>query len=143
VSFRRRILGRGERATARIDVTNFIDIVLILLIFLVATSTFVSESAVAVERPRSSRAEETAEAFVTVAVTAAGAVHCAGEPVALAALPDAVARALRDRGAARVVVLSDRQAQVGLTLRVMDLCRDGGAKRVDLAAERELAEAER
>jgi biopolymer transport protein ExbD len=132
---RRILLGRGERATARIDVTNFIDIVLILLIFLVATSTFVTESSVGIDRPRAARAEDVAGAYVTVAITAAGSVSCAGQPVAVASLPDAVARAMRERAASRVVVLSDRQAQVGLTLRVMDLCRDGGARRVDLAAE--------
>jgi biopolymer transport protein ExbD len=132
---RRLLLGRGERATARIDVTNFIDIVLILLIFLVATSTFVTESTVGIDRPRAARAEDVAGTYVTVAITSAGSVSCSGQPVTLASLPDAVSRAMRERAAARVVVLADRQAPVGMTLRVMDLCRDGGARRVDLAAE--------
>lgn len=132
---RRRVLETREAGEARIDVTNFIDIVLILLIFLVATSSFVSEASVDIERPRAQGAHEAVDAYVTVAVTPEGGVHCGGEAVAPAALPEAVARALRDRGAARVVVLADRRAEVGLTLRVMDLCRDGGARRVDLAAD--------
>jgi biopolymer transport protein ExbD len=125
---------RGERATARIDVTNFIDIVLILLIFLLATSTFVSESTVPIERPSSDRAEVVGEGFVTVAITGSGTVHCAGHAVDPEALPDEVARSLRDRGAARVVVQADRDAPVGLMVRVMDQCRSAGAARVDLAA---------
>ncbi len=133
-----RVLSRsaGERPAARIDVTNFIDIVLILLIFLIATSTFVTESAVSVDRPRSDRAEDAADSYVTVAITGSGSVHCGGREVSPEALPEEVSRVLRDRGATRVVVLSDREAPVGLTLHVMDLCRDGGAARVDLAAQR-------
>ncbi len=133
---RRRVFGRrgGGRGVARIDVTNFIDVVLILLIFLVATSSFVSESSVPIDRPRSERAEQGSLAYVTVAVTSSGAVHCSGRAVALEALTDEVARAMRDRGATRVIVQADRSAPVGLTLSVMDRCTDGGAGRVDLAA---------
>lgn len=126
----------AERQVARIDVTNLIDIIMILLIFSIISASFVKESGVTVDRPESGQATAVTGAFVPLALLKSGAIVLGGRTLPLAAVPGEVQRALREAGATRVVVQADREAPVGLLLNVMDASRRGGARQVDVAAQR-------
>jgi biopolymer transport protein ExbD len=126
----------AERQVARIDVTNLIDIIMILLIFSIISASFVKESGVTVDRPESGQATAVTGAFVPLALLKSGGIVLGGRTMPLAAVPGEVQRALREAGATRVVVQADREAPVGLLLNVMDASRRGGAKQVDVAAQR-------
>ena len=137
---RRRIFSRpGGRQVARIDVTNLIDVMMILLIFSIISASFVKESGVQVSRPESSQATPVTGAFVPVAILKSGTVVIAGHAMPLVAVEGEVARALREGGASRVVIQADREAAVGIFTQVMDAARRAGARQVDLAATRATA----
>ena len=133
----RRLVRHGRRAAAvDLNVVPLIDVVFFLLVFYVISTSFVQESAVPLERPQSAAATAVTGAFVPVAIVKSGAIQVGPRIVDLAALPDAVATALRDAVSDRVVVVPDREVPTGLLLRVMDACSAGGAVSVDVAAVR-------
>ncbi len=129
-----RRLRSDRQRPAQIDLAALIDMVFILLIFFIVTTSFVRESGVAVDRPSSSRAAAVASGFVAVAITRDGSVHVGGRRVS-AADHQAIAAALHEGGSRRVVIQADRQAATGLLLEVMDSCLAAGAEQVDVAAE--------
>ena len=123
--------GRGRGAT--IEMAPLIDMVFILLIFYIVSTSFVQDAGVSVSRPQSASAQPVTGRYLPVAVTKAGTVYVAGSSIAV---DDhrAIARALSELQARRVVVQADRDVPTGLLLRVLDTCRAAGAENVDVAA---------
>jgi len=110
-----------------------IDMVFILLIFYIVSTSFVQDAGVVINRPRSSFAEPVTRRFLPVAITKAGTVHVAG----LAIGPDdtgPIEAALRDMETRRVVIQADRDVPTALLLRVLDTCKAAGAETVNVAA---------
>ena len=125
----RRNRGRG----ATIEMAPLIDMVFILLIFYIVSTSFVQDAGVVVNRPESRLAEPVTSRFLPVAITKLGTVHVAGRTIG----PDEVAQvesALRNMEVRRVVIQADREVTTALLLRVIDTCKAAGAETVNIAA---------
>lgn len=129
---RRRLQADSE--TTDIDLTPMLDVVFIMLIFFIVTTSFVKESGVEIERPESSAASPRPDAQVLVAITAAGAVWVDGQPVDIHRVGSAVAELVSAEGG--VVLQADRSSTTGLLIEVMDRIRDAGVDKVAVAATR-------
>lgn len=130
----RRVFGRGgERRGANVEMAPLIDMVFILLIFFMVTTSFIRESGVKVDRPQSQFTEKLQSTFLPVGIDAEGGVHVAGQIVP----PDSV-RGIRDAleaaGQQRVLVQADKRVTTELLLKVLDTCKLAGATQVDVAA---------
>ena len=133
----RRVFGkRRDRRGAAVDMAPLIDMVFILLIFFMVTTSFVKESGVEVTRPESALAEGVEQGFVPVAIDEAGGVHVGGRIIPADSVRG-VADALEDAGKRRVLIQADRTVPTALLLEVLDTCRLAGAEHVDVAAVRE------
>lgn len=129
---RRRLQADSE--TTDIDLTPMLDVVFIMLIFFIVTTSFVKESGVEIERPESSAASPRPDAQVLVAITAEGAVWVDGQPVDIHRVGSAVAELVSAEGG--VVLQADRSSTTGLLIEVMDRIRDAGVDKVAVAATR-------
>ncbi len=124
---------RGHGSGATIEMAPLIDMVFILLIFYIVSTSFVQDAGVTVNRPESSSAEHVTTRYLPVAITKMGTVHVAGQTIA----PNEdgpIADALRDIQTKRVVIQADRDVTTALLLRVLDTCKAAGAENVDIAA---------
>lgn len=130
---RRRRL-EAENEASEVNLTPMLDVVFIMLIFFIVTTSFIKESGVEIERPESSAASPRPEAQVMVALTPEGAVWVDGRPVDLHRVGDEVAGLLGSEGG--VVIQADRQATTGRLLEVMDRLRESGVEDVAVAATR-------
>ena len=126
---------RRARPGATIEMAPLIDMVFILLIFYIVSTSFVQDAGVVVNRPESRSAEPVTSRYLPVAVTKLGTVHVAGRNIA-ADDPGPIETALKDMNARRVVIQADREVPTGLLLRVLDTCKAAGADQVDVAAVR-------
>src|SRR5690625_3696557 len=77
---RRRRLGTVDESS-EVNLTPMLDVVFIMLIFFIVTTSFIKESGVEIERPESSAATPRPDVQVLVAITPEGAVWVDGEPV--------------------------------------------------------------
>ena len=124
---------RGRRSGAAIEITPLIDMVFILLIFYIVSTSFVQDAGVRIDRPKSAAARQVTARYLPVAITKRGTVHVAGRTIR----PDdatAIQSALRDTDTRTVVIQADRDVPTGLLLRVHDACFAGGAEIVNVAA---------
>ena len=131
-------LGRLSEDTderADLNITPLIDIVFILLIFFVVTTTFVHELGLPIERPESTTASETPASVVRVAVSRRGEVTVDAQPTSPWRVESEVRSRLRDDSNAAVVVVADRGAVADLLVDVIDSCRRAGAKNVALGVD--------
>lgn len=117
-----------------IDLTPMLDVVFIMLIFFIVTTSFIKESGVEIERPESSAASPRPDAQVLIAVTPEGAVWVDGKPVDVHRVGQQVADMLSDDGA--VVIQADRASTTGLLIEVMDRLKQAGVDQIAVAAIR-------
>jgi biopolymer transport protein ExbD len=129
---RRRHGGEG----AEINITPLLDIVFIMLIFFIVTSSFVKEIALDLNRPASEPQQEREIAdVITIRIAANGAIEVGDRPVDIRAVRANLEGELATRGFdTPVVVIVDRAADSGLMVRVVDQARMAGADNVSLAA---------
>ncbi|MDW5375753.1 biopolymer transporter ExbD [Halomonas sp. HP20-15] len=130
---RRRRMSNGDEG-AEVNLTPMLDVVFIMLIFFIVTTSFTKESGVEIERPESSAASARPDAQVMVAITPQGAVWVDGEPVDVHRVGTVVAGLVSERGG--VVVQADREATTGLLIEVMDRIREAGVDNLAVAATR-------
>lgn len=125
---------RKQADEAGIDLTPMLDIVFIMLIFFIVTTSFVREAGVEVKRPQAASAQKQAATSIYVAVTADGEIWVDRKAVTLPALRAAVARIRLENPEATGVVQADKDARHGLVVDVMDELRLAGVREIAVAA---------
>ena len=135
IDVRKTIRGDGERID--INMGPLIDMVFLLLIFFVVTTSFVKEAGIEVQRSSAATAEVKERGNILIGVAANGGVYFEGKKVDVRSVRGLVERALEEDPESGVVVVADKASQTGEVVRVMDQCRLAGAHSVSLAARRE------
>lgn len=119
---------------AGIDLTPMLDIVFIMLIFFIVTSSFIKEAGITVQTPSADTAENQPRGNILIAVDANGEIWIDRQQVDIRSVRAAVERMRVDQPDSSVVVQADRDARSGLVIRIMDQVRLAGVADVALAA---------
>lgn len=125
----------GEDSSSAIDLTPLIDMVFILLIFFLVTSSFIRESAIQVERPKAATAAEADRAGAIITLTTDGQIWLNDALTDVHFLRSALER-LRLGSGDPVVILADTATPTGQLVRVMDQIRLAGVANISVAASR-------
>lgn len=120
-----------------INMSPLIDLVFLLLIFFMVTTSFVRETGIDVQRPSASSATLTENGNILVAVSSEGTIHFDGRRIDIRSLRSHITRALAENPEGSVVIVADKVSYTGKVIQVMDQCRLAGAKRVSVAASRD------
>ena len=124
---------RALTAQAEIQMTPLIDMVFILLIFFVVTTSFVSETGLNIQRPQSSSSETLPHENIPVAIGADGRITVDGRRVGLLSIRSFLQKRLRMQPGLAVVLVADKAVSVDRVVRVMDEVRAAGISEVALA----------
>ncbi len=125
----------GTTEEADIDMTPMLDIVFIMLIFFIVTTSFVKETGIDVSRPNASTAERKERGNILIAIKPDGAVWIAKRKVELRAVRANVERLHAENPEGTVVIIADKEAQTGTLVEVMDQVRLAGVYSVSIAAQ--------
>ena len=129
---------RGARSRkSEINMTPLIDMVFILLIFFIVTTSFVRESGVDLQRPSAQTAETKEKANVILGLTAAGQVFVEGRPLDIRSVRAYMERFLAETPDGAVVIVADKESMTGATVQVLDQCRLAGVKNISIAAKKQ------
>jgi len=119
-----------------INISPLIDVIFILLIFFIVTMSFADNSALSIERPASSQAQNiSAQTPVTIKIAESGALAIGSEIVSLRRLKSI----LENRAALGdfdVLIDSSAQTPVQSLVEVMDCAKAAGAKTTYIAAKK-------
>jgi len=130
---RRRVATHGEEA--EINITPMLDIVFIMLIFFIVTTSFVKEVGIDVNRPSNAPVQEQKMSeVIAIRINETGQISVQNRDVDIRAVRANIESELATKPDASVVVISDRNADAGLLVRVIDQARVAGAEKVSLAA---------
>jgi biopolymer transport protein ExbD len=120
-----------------INITSLIDVIFMLLLFFMITSTFLEQPGIKLELPQA-RAESLSEPreFV-LTVDKQGALFLNRQAVGLEALEAEIRKALPGMKDGALVLKADREVAHGLVVRVMDLAKRGGVKKLIIGTKPE------
>ena len=120
---------------AEINITPMLDIVFIMLIFFIVTTSFVKEIGIDVNRPSNKPVEtKKSSEVVAIRISEVGQISVQNRDVDIRAVRANIESELATKPDASVVVISARNPDAGLLVRVIDQARVAGAENVSLAA---------
>ena len=119
-----------------LNMTPMLDIVFIMLIFFIVTTSFVKESGVTVNSPRADTASSQESANIHIAITADEEVWIDRRPVAPRSVRAIVARLHADNPEGSVIIQSDEEASTRALVEVMDQVRLAGVEGIAIAADK-------
>ncbi len=120
---------------AAFDMTPMLDIVFIMLIFFIVTTSFVKEAGVDVNRPQADTAEKKERANIMIAITPAGEIWIDKRRVDIRAVRANVERLHAENPEGSVVIIADKESKTGLLIQVMDQAKLAGVSNVSIAAQ--------
>ncbi len=125
---------RHKKGTLELNIAPLIDMVFILLIFFLVTTSFVKETGIDVTRPTASTATSQSKATILIAVDSQNRIFMDHREIDIRAVRANTERALSENPDGVVVVVADTASSTGTAIQVMDGCRVAGATNVSLAA---------
>ena len=124
------------RIHSHLDIAPLIDVVFLLLVFFMLTSTFLVPEAIELELPESASAGTTEVTPITVSLDGRGRLALNGEPVEPENLRPALAALLEQHPDSAITLKSDAHTELQPLLRVMDEIRAAGGASIGLATTR-------
>ncbi|KZY47767.1 MULTISPECIES: biopolymer transporter ExbD [unclassified Oleiphilus] len=121
----------------QIDISPLIDMVFILLIFFMVTTTFVKDMKLDLDRPSASSAAAASTKATRVFIDKLGDVYVDNQPVRIYSLQSKLRDMLRVSTDKSVLVVTDENVPAKLVLEVIDQCKLSGATDVGVATEQE------
>jgi len=121
------------RIHSHLDIAPLIDIVFLLLVFFMLTSTFLVPEAIELELPESSSASRTETTPITVLLDQTGQLALNDEHIELDELRMAIELLLKQDADSSITLKSDAHTEVQQLLRIMDEIRAAGGSNVALA----------
>ena len=131
----RQISRRKPDEEWEINITPMLDIVFIMLIFFIVTTSFVREPGIDPVRPLAQTAATKERANIRIAVSSADQIWMNNRSVALHGIRQLVEAARAENPQSSVVIVADQTASTGLVLDLMDNVRAAGVTSIALAAE--------
>ncbi|MGV6827339.1 MAG: ExbD/TolR family protein [bacterium] len=119
---------------AVIDLTPLMDIVFIMLIFFIVTTSFIKESGVDINRPQANTAERKEKGNIMIAITENDEIWIDKRRVDIRAVRANVERLKAENPEGSVVIQADKNSKNGLLVQVMDQARMAGVSNLSIAA---------
>ena len=133
--FRSRRRRAHEAEESEINVTPMLDVVFIMLIFFIVTSSFVKESGIDINRPDAATAERKERGNILVAISENNEIWIDRRRVDLRAVRANIERLHAEYPQGAVVIQADENSKNGILVEVMDAARLAGVSNVSIAAE--------
>jgi biopolymer transport protein ExbD len=118
-----------------IDMTPMLDIVFIMLIFFIVTTSFVKESGITVSRPSAQTAAEDKKGNIMVAIKPNGEIWIDKRAVDIRSVRANIEKLKAESPESGVVLQADTDSRTGILVKVMDQVRMAGISNISIAAE--------
>ncbi|RKY42682.1 MAG: hypothetical protein DRP85_02090 [Candidatus Makaraimicrobium thalassicum] len=115
----------------RLDIAPLIDVVFLLLIFFMLTSSFIFQPGIRVNLPKAVTSEVLQKELLIVTVTDDNEIFINERPVSGDELVSRITVAARD--AQPLLIKADKKAEMGKVIEIWDICRQVDVKQINIA----------
>lgn len=125
---------RANKQNLELNMAPLIDMVFILLIFFLVTTSFVKETGVDVNRPSAATATAHAKSVIMLGISKDNSVFFNKQEIDIRSVRMNVERALAENPESGVIIVADKESSTGVVITAMDECKMAGVKNVSIAA---------
>ena len=126
-----------EEDEAAVDMTPMLDIVFIMLIFFIVTTSFVKEAGIDVNKPKAAQATKKKNANIFIAIRGNGEVWMDKRQVDVERVSANIERLLAEQPTEVVIIQADKEAKHGVVMKVMDQIKaTGDYLKISIAGEK-------
>jgi biopolymer transport protein ExbD len=129
----RRHAAREEET--EINITPMLDIVFIMLIFFIVTTSFIRETGIDPQRPEAMTASRQDLGNILIGVSATGQIWMDKRQVEMGAVRQRIEQARNESPESTVVIIADERSETGVLIDLMDQVRLGGILNISVAAQ--------
>jgi len=129
---------RKREDVSDVDMSPLIDMVFILLIFFMVSSTFTKDMKLDLERPGASSASRASSKVIRIYIDNQADIYVDNQPIKLWAVQGKLRELLRTATQKSVLVITDETIPVEKLIEVVDQCKLSGAKDVAVATKKEV-----
>jgi len=123
-----------EEEDNELNLTPMLDVVFILLIFFIVTTSFVKETGIDVNRPSATTAEKKSQGNILIAINANGDIWIDNREIDIRAVRANIQVLKASYPQSSVIIQSDQDASTGKLVKVMDQVRLAGVRNISIAA---------
>jgi len=131
---------KRDNRPIEINVVNLIDVMLVLLIFFVTTSTFNRETGIDVSKPHAQTAHDLSRESILIGITRQGTLHINQTQVNLPSLRTILKQLVSETPDRPVIIVADRDAPSGRIVDVLDECNAAKVAKVSISADKDHGE---
>ncbi len=126
-----------EEEDAAVDMTPMLDIVFIMLIFFIVTTSFVKEAGIEVNKPKAAQATKQKNANIFIAIRGNGEIWMDKRMVDVERVAANIERLLAEQPTDVVIIQADKEAKHGVVVKVMDAIKASGDNlRISIAGDK-------
>jgi biopolymer transport protein ExbD len=129
----RRHAAREEET--EINITPMLDIVFIMLIFFIVTTSFIRETGIDPQRPEAITAARQDRGNILIGISATGQIWMDKKQVELGVVRQMIEQARNESPESTVVIIADERSETGILIDLMDQVRLGGILNISVAAQ--------
>ena len=116
--------------------SSLTDIVLLLLIFFLLSSTFIIQPGIKVKLPVSDTAESTNEKSITITLTKNGSLYLNQNQISITDLPARWNQLMTQNPDQAIIIRADKGVTIERTVAILDIGKKVGASNFNIATER-------
>ncbi|HOK41299.1 MAG TPA: biopolymer transporter ExbD [bacterium] len=124
------------QTTEQINIAPLIDMVFILLIFFILTSTFTKETGIEINKPVAKSVKKLTKENIFITVNKNGAVYYNNKQIDIYSIRSIIKRAIKNSPNTDVLIISDKDTKTGLIVSIIDQCKIAGAKNIFISANK-------
>lgn len=128
--------GGDDEVIWGINVTPMVDIVLVLLIIFMVTTSHIVRQQIEVDLPRAASGESEVESTLTLTVTEEGDYYLDGDAITLEKLAPLVRETVDEEPNSRAIIAADRDVKYGRVIDLIDLIKANGLETFALNIEK-------
>ncbi|CAH9019720.1 ExbD/TolR family protein [Candidatus Nitrosacidococcus sp. I8] len=125
---------RQGNSAVNINLTPMIDMVFILLIFFIATTSFTKESGVEVSRPSAKTVISKEQEHITITISNNNEIWLNQKQIDIRSVRTFIEHGQGEKQINSVVIVADKSAKTGVVIEVMDQVRLAGISDISIAA---------
>jgi len=125
-----------ELEKGQLDIAPLIDVVFLLLIFFMLTSSFIFQPGIKVNLPKAVTSEVIHEKNLIILVNRDNHIYINDRIITISELASRLRLAAKENKP--LLIKADRKVSLGKVVEIWDLCRDEGVSQINIATNQEV-----
>ena len=120
---------------AEINITPMLDIVFIMLIFFIVTTSFTKETGAVITKPEAEQSIALRNGTILIGIKSNDEIYMSKRQIEMREIRSLVERAKAENPEGAVVIVADKDSRIGTVTQVMDQVKLAGIQGISISAD--------